>query len=396
MTARDFIRIQNLQHRRDGQRRAGRLRRLKSERRSRVYASEPLAFRRLRNARNLVAVRIYSRRYSEPATVVAIRGQLGIETPQSVEDYLAYASDLIDTRSRKLTIDLADCDRVWPSGVTLLCSLAKWVELCSLGDRKPSIGSTPSRSARVNSYLTHCGFNTFVRLGAPGDSNPNLFERSAVVPIQRETSRQRVESREDEIVSLLEEHSTLTADQISLFNCKVLTEAFNNVTEHGVPIRDEGWWVLAQYHREHRLISLCIADNGIGIRNTLTTGPQADQIRQRLAADAGDGDYIRLALSEPVSGALDAPQTERRFAGLMPDRYARGAHRGNGMKRILDTCRMLKIRLSVLSHHGYVVADAYSNALQHRSFNRRVFGGTMLHFSIPGRENTNGLGQSRH
>jgi len=57
-----------------------------------------------------------------------------------------------------------------------------------------------------------------------------------------------------------------------MFDSIILTEVFSNVTEHGVSKFDAGWWILAQYHSTHKYIQYSIADNGIGIRNSLMSG----------------------------------------------------------------------------------------------------------------------------
>ncbi len=93
--------------------------------------------------------------------------------------------------------------------------------------------------------------------------------------------KRNIEIREEEILSLVERHSSLDAEQLEWFYSVILTEIFNNVTEHGISHKDNGWWLLAQYHKRHKIISLCIADNGIGVRNSLLTGPQKKEDLKR-------------------------------------------------------------------------------------------------------------------
>ena len=96
---------------------------------------------------------------------------------------------------------------------------------------------------------------------------------------------------------LLRRLSSLNNDQIEEFINYVLIEIFNSVTEHGMPQKnkDEGWWMIAQHHQRHQFISLCIADNGIGIANSLYTGPQKAEIIKRI------GGTLQLLVVKPLN-----------------------------------------------------------------------------------------------
>ena len=111
---------------------------------------------------------------------------------------------------------------------------------------------------------------------------------------------------------LLRRLSSLNNDQIEEFINYVLIEIFNSVTEHGMPQKnkDEGWWMIAQHHQRHQFISLCIADNGIGIANSLYTGPQKAEIIKRIGGNspASSGKAIELAIEKNISGAISAPR----------------------------------------------------------------------------------------
>jgi anti-sigma regulatory factor (Ser/Thr protein kinase) len=241
-----------------------------------------------------------------------------------------------------------------------------------------------------NSYLNHSGFYDYVHAKHPAEvEDQNHYPEKEVVKIEREKKLSNIEPREDKIISLLQQFSLFDARQIELFNSIILTEAFNNVTEHGVSHRDRGWWLLAQYHKKHGIISLCIADNGIGIRNTLMTGPQSDDIGKSIAnTPENDGKFIKMAIEETVSGALAAPlKTAGGF--LSSKKYEKGAHRGNGLKRITSTCEKLGIPFTILSHHGYVFLDASGNMIRNGSMPRRVFAGTLYHLLIPAKGDMN-------
>ena len=111
------------------------------------------------------------------------------------------------------------------------------------------------------------------------------------------------------------------------------------------------------------------------------TGPQAKDISMKLDnKTSNDGEFIKMALEETVSGALDAPQ---KTSGYWSKKYEKGAHRGNGLKRIKDTCTNLRIPFSILSHYGYAFVSEFGSISQHGSKQKRVFGGTMYHLTIP-------------
>jgi len=255
----------------------------------------------------------------------------------------------------------------------------QWVNLTTKESKRPAIASSASKSDMVNSYLKHCGFYQYVNR-PPDTTKEDYYPDIEIVKIRHETSAANIEQREDEIIALLKKYSTFTSDQIDKFNCILLTETFNNVTEHGVSNTDRGWWLLAQYHKIHGIISLCVADNGVGIRNTLMTGPQAESIESKLKdKPQNDGEFIKMALEETVSGALFAPVK----TGFITKKYERGAHRGNGLKRIANTCKELRVPFAILSQYGYAFIDEDGKIRHNDSMPRRVFAGTLYHFSVP-------------
>ena len=336
---------------------------------------------KLKEDREAYRRQFYKKKYTLPAATVKINGDYGIEDEDKIRYFLKISNDIIDFKNKTFFIDFKECTRIWPSAITLLCSLKQWVELSTNESKRPIIGSTSSENNKVNSYLNHCGFYSYVN--RPSESTANdYYSDEEIVKIQRETKTSNIEDREIGIVGLLESYSTLKPDDIELFNCIVLTEAFANATEHGVSHRDRGWWLLAQYHKNHGFISLCIADNGIGIRNTLMTGPQANDLKLYNAA-SNDGKFIKMALEETVSGALYAPT---KTAGIIRKRYQRGARRGNGLKRIKETCKKLNIRFSILSQNGYAFLDNNGQMILNGSMQQRIFAGTLCHFVIPAKK----------
>lgn len=352
--------------------------------RHRQFRRKYLDYFKLKDYRNDLLRLLYTGRYRGAPITIDIKTEFGIEDRANIEYFLDKAAQIIDCKSKEITFDIESCTRVWPSAVTLFCSLIQWVELSTKGSQTPKIRSTPSGSANVNGYLNHCGFYDYVKR-PPDVEEEKYFPDSEIVKIQRETKRSNIDTREDAIVELLKKHSLLSARDIELFCDKVLIEAFNNVTEHGLAYKDKGWWTLGQYHKRHGFISLCIADNGIGIRNSLMTGPQREEIgKQYRDEPTNEHSFIKMALTESVSGALHAPQMTGRFR----KRYPSGAHRGNGLKRISDTCKELKIPFTILSHNGYAFKDENGKIIKNNSKTGRVFAGTLNHFLIPAKKET--------
>lgn len=335
---------------------------------------------RLIETRKAFSRKLYNKKYIEKPKTVYIEGEFGIEDETRVDYFFKKAVEIIDFENRELTIDLEQCTRVWPSAITMLCSLKQWVELStrSPGRTTPKIRSTTSHSDHVNSYLKHCGFYEYVKRPTD-DVKIDYYSADQVVKIHREEEPSNIEVRENEVGVLLKNYSTLNYDQINLFECTVLIEVLNNVTEHGIAYRDKGWWVLAQYHPKHGFISLCIADNGIGIRNNLMTGRQQSEMGIK-DDPLNEGDFIESALTKQISGAILAPRKSKTF---LSRRYPPGSHRGNGLKRISEACKNLGIPFAIVSHSGYVLVDKNGKIARKASMHSRVFAGTLYQFIIP-------------
>jgi hypothetical protein len=340
------------------------------------------SIRRFEVGRRQFRKNFYTRSYKGDRIIIPISGEFGLEKPESVDSFLEMSSKIVDFNSKELIFDLRKCTRIWPSGITLLCSLMQWVELTTRNERKvPKLASIASEDAKVNSYLYHCGFNDYVKLQKIEDTS--YYLNDDVVKIRRELNQSNIEMREDEILDLLQKHSLLDKEGIEWFNSVILTEVFNNVTEHGISHKDKGWWLLAQYHKTHGFISMCVADNGIGIRNSLMTGPQGAEIKKSIrSADAdNDGVYIRHAMKENVSGAITASVKDGSI--LVWNKYSEGSRRGNGLDRIYSTCKRLNLEFSILSQHGYLMFDEFANEVKCGYNTERVFAGTLYHFKIP-------------
>jgi len=350
---------------------------------------ETIYIHELRRERKKVLKNLHQNyNYSSGKRICKIKGEIGIEEDRLIDGFLKTASEIIDFDNNELTLDLKKCDRVWPSAVTLLCSLKEWVEFASKNNKLPHpiISSTDSNSIKVNSYLTHCGFHDYV--GRQNKPNEEYYDIKHVVKINREFNVSDIPKREDEIVKLLERVTEYSGYEIELFNSIILTESFLNVQEHGVTCHDQGWWLLAQYHPKHKIVSFNIADNGIGFKNNLLTGPQKSEILDKISEDSTNDDYyIRMAMEENISGAYNASQKEKI---LFKKGYIRGARRGNGLERIRETCKQLNIAFSVLSHYGYIFYNNEGKLIKNGTKNNRIFGGTLYNFIIPAKEIKNG------
>ena len=339
--------------------------------------------RELRLKRNHIQKKLQRKfTYQEGQTVIKINQEFGLEGGKQIDYFLERTAEIIDFNTKKLVIDIVDVPRVWPSAITLLCSLIQWVEGVKKNNEIPGpiIESSDALDDSVNSYLYHCGFYDYVKR----QSHPHRekYNDAEIIKIKREKSQRNIEARENEICSLLDSYSSYSENEKELFNSIVLTEVFANVQEHGISQTDKGWWIMAQYHPTTEIISLNIADNGVGLKNTLMTGPQRDYFGNlQTTSKKNDGDFIKAAMEENVSGAYDASLK----SGILIKRHERGARRGNGIARIIKACKELSITFAILSHHGYAIRDSKGNLAQNGSKESRVFAGTLYHFDIPTR-----------
>lgn len=335
------------------------------------HAQDSAYYRMLAERSNLKRD-LYNETYDQPPQRIEISGAFGIEEPSIADYFLDAASSFMQSNSRGLTFDFNNITRIWPSGITLFCSLKKWVEISARHKKKPLLASTSSKHQDVNSYLDHCGFYDFVNRAK--DNEPGSYPKEETVKIARESRKANIEKREKEIIKLLEDYSALSKNELQWFDRVILTEVFNNAVEHGKPKGEQGWWILAQRHKTHKFISLCIADNGIGIRNSLVTGPQQKQLEIE-NSPLKDGEFIELALEGNVSGALDASTPKRK-------RYDAGSRRGHGLKHIRKRCAQLGIPWTILSHNGFVFLDDSGIITRSGAKDNRVFAGTLINLII--------------
>lgn len=310
--------------------------------------------------------------YEQGEDIITIDTEFGLEDNLYREYFFEMSKKILNSRKKKLVIDIVNCKRIWPSAITFLCSLEQWTEMNNkFNSTTRTIASTDSLFKNVNEYLNTCGFYKYV--GRQGNTINEKQKSTDILKIQREHNKRLVEYREEEIIKLLKNNTKFTEDQLELFNSIILSETFNNVLEHGMVNKDDGWWLLAQVHKKHKYISLCIADNGIGFSNTLNCGPQSNDIK---ALNFPEGKLIEYAFKENVSGASNAIPTTKK------SRANRGARRGNGLGRIKETCKNLEIEFSIISHKGYCNIDVNEN-ITIKTFEQLVFGGTMYSFIIP-------------
>ena len=368
------------------------------------------AYRRISHKRKEIINALYdSYSFKEAPSLITINGNLGIEQIDGYDRFFSLARSLHSFDSRTLTIDLSSVDRIWPSGITMLCALKKWLELtCYTRHKKePQILPIKPNDNGVEAYLNRCGFYDYLRTKTKTQSykthsshddsyawikdkkkNPALYFPPDLVKIRRIAGAYHIKQREtcEKLINeLLATKTNYNQDELGFFSDVILVEILSNVQEHGLTCaRDKGWFVLAQHHPTHEFISLCIADNGIGIENSLITGPQTDEIRNDLKQSFSVIDhasYIVHATKENVSGAVNASLKETELAIL--ERHPRGNRRGNGLGRVIKRCKQLNIILAIISHKGACVFHNNGSIIKKESSETLLLGGTMYHMLIP-------------
>lgn len=360
--------------------------RLRFERQRRFELANPEYFAAIERRRRLVEVIYAKRHYRGGLCEVKVRGSFGIEEPGEFTHFLDTASEIIGFEGGELRLGLDDCTRVWPSSITLLCSLSQWVELTALPqkEKRNLISSSTPLDSKVEGYLSRCGFYSYV--GRQSGASSSASELKLTVKIEREKTRENINHRTMELEQFVQDHCNMDVESFEKFRCKVLPEVFSNITEHGKAHRDQGWWLMAQAHPKHGFVSICLADNGIGFGNSLRTGGQADDLRSKLRSRFNDdGACLNIALEPDISGSVKAPPPKGRFI----KKHERGARKGNGLKRMTDCCKELNIGLSILSHKGYIVLDDSGNIIQSGSRESRIFAGTLYHLLIRIRKREN-------
>lgn len=314
--------------------------------------------------------------YADYVNTVVVSKPIGTE---SDIDYLAEVGfKLINGAALVTNLDIRECARVWPSGVMAFCSFKHWTDLTAKeGTKAPRVSSTNSKKDDVSAYLDFCGFHNYVNRRKSDVEHE--YSDNKVVKIQRESNANAFNERFDEIASLVKGHTDYDSDELESFKSNILSEILINVTEHGINYLDMGWYTLAQVHPTNGFISLNIADNGIGIANSLKTGPQ----KIKLTTDE-DHKYILEAFKQNVSGAFSASIPKKM---LLSKKFEKGQRRGSGLMYILGACAELGITFSLISSCGYVQYDSKGNCIAQKTYKGPIFAGTLYSLKIPLKRN---------
>lgn len=325
-------------------------------------------------------------KYTNDPKEIAINGEFGIESSQGTSEYIRVVEEINNTRASEITFNFTNTKRIYPSAVTLLCSFQQMITAKTQKNKgRPRIFSLGG-NAGVSLYLRESGFNDYVRIAnSPKASSQNI------VKIKHEYNKKVSEARENEILSLIEQYSSFDQNQMRLFKSTVFLEALINVFEHGIPFSDAGWWTMAEYIPSLEIISVCIADNGIGIRNSLTTGPQREYLAGMIDnSPKNEGEFIKKAFELKISGATTATVKKRKNHWIVRQKKdISGAQRGNGLGWVKRSCCKLGVSVAIFSNTGYYRLDGNDGSEIKQGYDFPVFSGTMYHFAIPARKHEN-------
>ena len=108
---------------------------------------------------SLIAKLYKPRAYEGPSQEIVIKGEFGLEVDSEIPEYLDLATKIVDSESGEVTFDITSCSGIWPSALTLLCSLKQWTEITSSQASSRIIKSTSSDFDDVNSFLDGSGFH---------------------------------------------------------------------------------------------------------------------------------------------------------------------------------------------------------------------------------------------
>ncbi len=348
--------------------------------------------RKIRRDRERVRKEMYAEyNFKNNNHIVALPPSMGVEKDEFADDFIDKAYECVNFNAGRLTIDMEKSSRIWPSAITLFCSLKQWVEMCpskyiKKGVSRPIIASSTPIDDKVESYLQFSGFYNYVGRQSTGTNTGPLYADNEIVKIEREMKKDGYVKKDDAIYSLLKLYSSLGAQDLERIYANVFTEIFNNVLEHGISKVDQGYWSIAQLHRKTGIISVCIADNGIGIAKTLLTGPQRSIIVRNFGSDnIPEGSLIEHAMNDSISGAMDAA-TDVKSRIFAEDKYPRGRKRGFGLKRIKDTCARTSVAFGILSGKGYLFFDEKGQKVKCGEKDKRIFAGTMFILKIPAKQ----------
>lgn len=317
---------------------------------------------------------------------VVIDKTLGIEFGD-IDSFINIGKQIVDSNANDIKLHLKNCQKLWPSAIMLLCSFHQWRNLAytyckkkNKNSQKPKLGSYGPKNLELADYLIQSGFYDYVHVE---HRNPPPLNYDEIVKLELNRNRTTIDSKMQELEDLVLNKANLTQEQKESVNCYVIPEIINNATEHGENCIDQGWWTMGQYFPEHHVISICIADNGIGFKETLTTGPQSNDIviQKLIDDDSPETDYIELAFKDGISGAMDANKWKLNH---VHEYLPLGSNRGGGMSGIKDTCKQCGIRLSIFSQSGYIIYNENGNIVSKNSYDKRIFGGTFFNLVIPG------------
>lgn len=317
---------------------------------------------------------------------VVINKTLGIEFGD-IESFIGIGKQIVESNANDIKLHLTRCEKLWPSAIMLLSSFLQWRTLAYKYSQKkhkcskpPRLGSYAPKNKELADYLCQSGFYDYVQVDhhKPVPINPD-----EIVKLELNNSRTVIDKKMQELEDLVTNKANLTSSQKEAINCKVIPEIINNATEHGENCIDQGWWAMGQYFPESHIISICIADNGIGFKDTLCTGPQSDDsiIKDLIDENASETRFIELAFKDGISGAMDANSWE---LSHIHEYLPNGRNRGGGMSGIKATCKQCGIKLSIFSQSGYIIYDENGNISSKNSYDKRIFGGTFFNLVIPG------------
>ena len=317
---------------------------------------------------------------------VVIDKTLGIEFGD-IDSFIGIGKQIVESSANDVRFYLTNCEKLWPSAIMLLCSFLEWRTLAFKYSQKkhksstrPKQGSYGPRNKELADYLCQSGFYDYVHVDyhKPIPINPD-----EIVKLELNNCRTVIDKKMQELEDLITRKAQLTDSEKEAVNCKVIPEIINNATEHGENCIDQSWWTMGQYVPDLHIISICIADNGIGFKETLCTGPQSDDsiIKDLIEKDASETQFIELAFKDGISGAMDANNWE---LSHIHEYLPNGRNRGGGMSGIKDTCKQCGIKLSIFSQSGYIIYDENGNISSKNSFDKRIFGGTFFNLVIPG------------
>lgn len=331
-------------------------------------------FEKNKKRKNFIKKFYKSREYDKPPKEYLLDKEIGLE--HDVEKFIRFGEKIIDANSTETVLSFENTTRIWPSAVIMLVSLVVWIKSTSTNG---SVSGKSSKSEKVNDYLSHCGFYKYV--GVIHNNLNSYYPSSEVVQIRKEDSNANTRERQKEVIDLIREYSTLSLSEIEGLDCVVLTEILANVTEHGVNVDVSGWFVLVQYHKRTGIISVCIADNGIGIKNSLCTGNQVDEV-EKIVNSNDDVDYIEAAITKRISGAIDSPEVNSTKI-LGEESLPQGKKRGIGLTRIFDKCKDLGLKLTICSHQGCLTLNEKGAISFKKNLPNKCFAGTLYHIVLP-------------